>query len=272
MNVLGAQSRMVAYLPSLRTILHRLRATSATPSSLYTSPQLPTLTPSLTDTLAPLTVITHTSSALTVSGLAANCLHPQLPLPGAMSVAPPTLETTPTNQGLTSTCTPSTLTSVSEKEQGLVECLVQQCPSSLHRGFMELFPGVAVEKGDLLVITLCEKTTNDMTGWSHSVGKEREQLMQHFVESAKEICARLSSAGHWSDFIDPYSGRAFYSPHSNQVLQETDERFCYLGFDVRDLGCCRSIAHPLFGCHAFVGTIFTSANLQSPSVQSILDL
>ena len=175
------------------------------------------------------------------------------------------------------------------------------------------------------------------------------------MESAKEICARLSSDGVWADFIDPYSGRAvrefllpcppysrlpvplshssppslppsllpslppsllplspsllpsfpppsllppspppslsppslppyfprplpssllpqFYSPHSNNILCETDERFRYLGFDVWDLGCCRSIAHPMFGVHAFVGTIFTSADIQSPSVQSILDL
>ena len=36
---------------------------------------------------------------------------------------------------------------VSETEQGVVECLVQQCPPSLHSGFMDLFPGVAVNKG-----------------------------------------------------------------------------------------------------------------------------
>jgi hypothetical protein len=259
---------MVAYLPSLRTVLQRLRATSSTPSSLYTSPQLPTLTPSLT--LTPLTSTTHTSSPITGNELGGTCLNSQFPLPGAMAVAPPTLETTPTKQATASA--PLILASVSEKEQGLVECLVQQCPPSLHAGFMDLFPGVTVEKGELLVITLCQKTTHDMTAWSHSVGEEREQLMQHFVESAKEICARLSSESVWSDFIDPYSGRAFYSPHSNVVLQETDERFRYLGFDVRDLGCCRSIAHPMFGSHAFVGTIFTSASIQSPSIQSIMDL
>jgi hypothetical protein len=137
---------------------------------------------------------------------------------------------------------------------------------------MDLFPGVSVKKGDLLVITLCEKTANDMTSWSRTVGEEREQVMQHFIETAKEICARLSSAGLWADFIDPYSGRAFYSPHSNVVLQESDERFRYLGFDVRDLGCCRSIAHPTFGCHSFVGTIFTDSCIHSPTIQSILHL
>ena len=254
-----------------------------------------------------------------------------------------------------------------------MECLVQQCPPSLHTGFMRLFPGVSVDAGspshahllahsfihslftgDLLVITLCEKTINDMTSWSRSVEEEREQLMQHvrmqaleasgavshiiivlcslyttfnaslwhishtvciwihvhtrthiaqFIETAKEICARLSSASVWADFIDPYSGRAvscpemkllshthtqiyqhmsaifllislsqFYSPHSNEILSETDERFRYLGFDVRDLGCCRSIAHPTFSSHAFVGTIFCSTSIDSPSIQSILQL
>lgn len=31
---------------------------------------------------------------------------------------------------------------------GMVECLVQQCPPSLHIGFMDLFPGVSVSNGN----------------------------------------------------------------------------------------------------------------------------
>ena len=36
------------------------------------------------------------------------------------------------------------------------------------------------------MITLCEKTTNDMTGWSRGVEEEREQLVQHVRERERE--------------------------------------------------------------------------------------
>ncbi|CAI8033072.1 Cobalamin trafficking protein CblD [Geodia barretti] len=169
MSALGPNSRVVAYLPGLRTILHRLRATSATPSSLYTSPHLHSLTLSLLPTLTP--------QEAEITGVSAN---PLLPLPGAMApVSPLSQETTPT----TIESSPPVLSSVSETEQGVVECLVQQCPPSLQTGFMDLFPGVSVKKGDLLVITLCEKTANDMTSWSRTVGEEREQVMQHVSQT-----------------------------------------------------------------------------------------
>ena len=85
-QALGPNSRVVAYLPGLRTILHRLRATSATPSSLYTSPHLHSLTLSLLPTLTP--------QEAEITGVSAN---PLLPLPGAMApVSPLSQETTPT--------------------------------------------------------------------------------------------------------------------------------------------------------------------------------
>ena len=100
LQALGPNSRVVAYLPSLRTILHRLRATSATPCSLYTSPQLPSLAPSLAPILAPLTG-TLLSPASFADEIAWTSLNPLLPLPGATApVAPPTEETTPTDDHL----------------------------------------------------------------------------------------------------------------------------------------------------------------------------
>lgn len=265
------QSQVVAYLPSLRTILQRLRASSSTPFSLSS-----TLTPPLTHTTtttagstSDTTSVATYSDALSKPDLVALQAHPQLPLPGRMGVALPSATSTAPSDDDTS----AMVTSISTvADYPTVECLAQDCPEGLHSGFMLLFPGVSAIS-QLTVITLSEHTINDMTGWSSAIEEEREQLLEHFVDSAKEICSRLSAAGNWADFIDPSSGRAFYTTaYSSATLFETDDRFQQLGFDILDLGCCKCIRHPLWGSHAFVGTIFTDAPTRSPAIQSIMQL
>ena len=45
--------------------------------------------------------------------------------------------------------------------------------------FKDLFPTRRLSDQDFLtVITICQKTSNDMTGWSSEVESEREQLLQ----------------------------------------------------------------------------------------------
>ena len=45
--------------------------------------------------------------------------------------------------------------------------------------FRELFPDRNLEKEDLTVITLSQRTQNDMTGWSDQVEAERELLLSN---------------------------------------------------------------------------------------------
>lgn len=185
MSRVASAHRMVAYLPSLRTIIQRLRATSSVPSSL-TATLLTTSTPSPVTAPTP-TTSTAATEALFNSDIIAAGIHPGFPLPGAVGLAPPTA--TPTTSGATNMTeleyeaseseTPLVFTAISEKPQGTVECLIQECPPFLHSGLMKLFPGVSVNSGALTVITLSERTKNDMTGWSPEVEEERELLLVH---------------------------------------------------------------------------------------------
>uniref|UniRef100_A0A3P8U4G8 Metabolism of cobalamin associated Db n=1 Tax=Amphiprion percula TaxID=161767 RepID=A0A3P8U4G8_AMPPE len=123
-----------------------------------------------------------------------------------------------------------------------VECALQSCPELLKKDFQSMFPDAP--SSGMMVVTVTQKTQNDMTSWCAEVEQEREQMLDKFVDGAKEICYALQREGFWADFIDPSSGLAVRC-----------QSLCV----VRDLGCCRVIRHSLWGTHVFVGTIFTNA-------------
>ncbi|XP_077436558.1 metabolism of cobalamin associated Db isoform X2 [Vanacampus margaritifer] len=141
--------------------------------------------------------------------------------------------------------------------QSSVECVIQSCPEKLKQDLQYLFP--EAPSSDVTVVTVTQKTKNDMTAWCSAVEEERDHMLDKFVDGAKEICFILQREGFWADFIDPSSGLAFFGPYTNNTLFETDDRYRFLGFQIEDLGCCRVIQHPLWGAHAFVGIIFTNA-------------
>ncbi|XP_067112287.1 metabolism of cobalamin associated Db [Osmerus mordax] len=138
-----------------------------------------------------------------------------------------------------------------------VECAIQTCPELLKKDFQSMFPE-APARG-LTVVTVTQKTKNDMTSWCQEVDSERESMLDNFVSGAREICYALRTEGFWADFIDPSSGMAFFGSYTNNTLFETDERYRQLGFQIEDLGCCKVIRHALWGTHVFVGSLFTDA-------------
>ncbi|XP_071949774.1 cobalamin trafficking protein CblD-like [Antedon mediterranea] len=155
--------------------------------------------------------------------------------------------------------------------KNILEMIAQDCPPSLVKGFSELFPDVDLSKGHVTILTLCQKTNSDMSGWSSEVEVEREELLENFITSAVEICKSLTKAGFWADFIDPSSGQAFVgASNPNTTLFETDERFRKLGFEIEDLGCCKCVRHRDWGTHIFVGTLFTNAPPDCDEMKEIM--
>jgi hypothetical protein len=121
-------------------------------------------------------------------------------------------------------------------------CEVHEAPELLRREARSLFPGRDMSAGKpLSVLTLAQRTENDMSTWSDAVEDERERVADHFVGAAKEICARLKDEGYWADFIDPSSGIPFFGPPpaGGATMFETDEKYRLLGFRIEDLGCCK---------------------------------
>ncbi|KAK2839374.1 hypothetical protein Q5P01_013114 [Channa striata] len=162
----------------------------------------------------------------------------------------------------------SVCTSEEHFDNSSVECAIQSCPEPLKKDFQCMFP--EAPSSGMMVFTVTQKTKNNMTSWCPEVEQERDQMLDKFVEGAKEICYTLQKDGFWADFIDPSSGLAFFGSYTNNMLFETDDRYRHLGFQIEDLGCCRVIRHPLWGTHIFVGTIFTNAPPSSLIVKKLL--
>lgn len=154
--------------------------------------------------------------------------------------------------------------------QESLECAAHDCPQMLRKDFQSLFPNIDICHGTLSVITISQKTENDMTKWNPAVEIEREEMLATFVQGAQDICAGLSEEGYWADFIDPSSGRPYLGQFTNSTMFETDERYRHFGFEIDDLGCCKVIRHHLWGSRAFVGCLFTSASIDSPIMQRLL--
>lgn len=58
----------------------------------------------------------------------------------------------------------------------ILECIAQDCPDLMKKDFQDLFPARNIFGDPLTVITLTQKTDNDMTYWSEDVDIEREEL------------------------------------------------------------------------------------------------
>ncbi|XP_060081542.1 cobalamin trafficking protein CblD-like [Ylistrum balloti] len=157
------------------------------------------------------------------------------------------------------------------RQSDRLEYVAQDCPYLMRIDFKDLFPGRDIMNGTLTLVTISQKTDNDMTSWNTDVEEEREALLAAFVQGAKEICEALESGNYWADFIDPSCGKPFYGPHTNATMFETDEVYRKLGFEIEDLGCCKVIRHHIWGTKCYVGCLFTNAPLTHPIIEMMID-
>ncbi|KAG1945881.1 metabolism of cobalamin associated Da [Pimephales promelas] len=99
--------------------------------------------------------------------------------------------------------------------QSNVECSMHSCPELLKKELELFFP--VMPMSPITVVTVTQK---NQLG-TEELNRDQEELLDHFVSGAKEICFTLWRGGYWADFINPLSGKAVstFLSLSKQMLE-----------------------------------------------------
>ncbi|XP_018566998.1 methylmalonic aciduria and homocystinuria type D homolog, mitochondrial-like isoform X2 [Anoplophora glabripennis] len=137
-------------------------------------------------------------------------------------------------------------------------CRVQSCPTVLRKTVCDLFPYHPIEENsELSVITITLKSNIKYMRINKEL--ETEKMAQTFLLAAKNICDKLKSSGYWADFINPFSGRPYFSPTSLSELYKTDEKFRCMDFEIFEIKNCKIICNENDSQNRFV--VFSPAHL-----------
>lgn len=148
--------------------------------------------------------------------------------------------------------------------QSNVECSMHSCPELLKKELELFFP--VLPMSPITVVTVTPK--NQKLG-TEELNRDQEELLDHFVSGAKEICFMLWRGGYWADFINPLSGKAFFGDQTaDSVLQQDVQR--HAGFHIEDLASCTVISHVSKGTPTFVLTLITNAPSNSLIMEKLL--
>ena len=96
-----------------------------------------------------------------------------------------------------------------------LQCETHEAPELLKREVQALFPNRDLQSGALSVITMVQKTENDMSVWSNEMEDERDVLTEHFFSAAKEVVARYELK---FEFIVPKTAETF-PLHEGELLK-----------------------------------------------------
>lgn len=133
---------------------------------------------------------------------------------------------------------------------------VDECPSLIKKTLHEIFPAPEVVSSEKLAL-MTLKYDGDI-----------EQGASKFVLAAREITSRLRLHGYWADFMNPFSGKPFYSWSSGKNLYKIDDRFRGLGMKLISQNNCIIISSDKDS--AFSGTIYSNAPSSFDLLKSLI--
>ncbi|CAG9857780.1 unnamed protein product [Phyllotreta striolata] len=175
----------------------------------------------------------------------------------------------------------------STSDRGDITVKVQKCPTLLRDAVKHLFPYRPLDDTSELSVVTVSLRPNAIVGGAGSKKNgelEVEKLAQTFLITARKICDKLRLAGYWADFINPFSGRPYFSPsfHSSSPaeLYSSHEKFRCLGFEIEEIDKCKVISNEdqdyssstsSSSSKRFVGSLFTSAACNKRNLNTVFN-
>ncbi|CAH1986272.1 unnamed protein product [Acanthoscelides obtectus] len=152
--------------------------------------------------------------------------------------------------------------------KGNMICRVHPCPTVLRKTVGDLFPYRTFEEScDLSVVTISLKPNIKLMRSNKEL--ETEKQAQTFLIASKNICDKLRKTGYWADFINPFSGRPYFTPSSLKELYETDEKFRCMDFQIFEIKDCTVVANEHGSSKQFIGSMFTTAPCNKNQLNTI---
>jgi hypothetical protein len=149
-----------------------------------------------------------------------------------------------------------------------MEVSVHTIPKSLQREFHHVFErqvtfdSLREQGAEILAILTNQHALEDLISVGDRVEKEKDRLLNVFIEFARPLCHRVSDAGFWADFIDPCSGLPMRTENCNKVYSEVDGMECCLGYKSYNAGFCKILIHPKWQSAVYPASIFVCAPRQ----------
>ena len=117
-----------------------------------------------------------------------------------------------------------------------VEISVHTLPKPLQREFRHVFDernlpleSIRDESAEFLVVPTNQRAREDLVAVGDHIEREKDRLLNVFMDLARTVCQQVREAGFWADFIDPCSGLPMLTLNCNKVYSEVDGMECCLG-------------------------------------------
>jgi len=114
-----------------------------------------------------------------------------------------------------------------------LEISVHTLPKQLQREFHHVFPesnlplddiltqhdgadGGATATAEFLALPTNQHAREDLVAMGEKIEREKDRLLNVFMQFARALCERIVAAGYWADFIDPCSGLPMLTLNCNK--------------------------------------------------------